>query len=276
MLDKLDLQDAAVLKDITVRLGLLQKKLAIKERLIVQVTAGQEQEGPVVRTVADFIRSFEASGELLIPVRRDFGLSDLGARELFRVPATVSYTAVVTDSAPVGSPLQAAQQVLATMLTTNELWVRIRGNGGAYGVSTQLDLLEQLFLFSTYRDPRIAGSLADYDAALKETAATPPESSAVEDALIMIVGKEIRPLSPRQKAGVTFRRDLYRFTDDFRAYFRSLVCAVTPQDISRAAEDILERLGRHSRTVILGGKALLEKEGGSNMEIQVPIQKLPL
>ncbi|AEC02660.1 insulinase family protein [Parasphaerochaeta coccoides] len=276
MLDGIDIKNASGIKGIASRLVSLQEKLAMRERLVIQVTGDASREKQHIKILESFVEGFPEFGDLLIPVSRDFGLNQLPERELFRIPATVSYTAIVTSSAPAGSSLQAAQQVLGTLLTTNGLWTRIRGNGGAYGVSSSLDLLEQLFVFTTYRDPRIAGSIADYMDSLEELVRMPPDASTVEDALILTVGKEIRPLSPRQKAGVTFRRDLYGFTDDFRAHVRSLVCAVRPEDIAMAAADILERLKAHSRTVILGGKSLLEKEGSPSTGTPVVISRLPL
>lgn len=276
MLNGMDLKDMSVIRGLASRLAALQTKLAMRERLTLQVAGEASGEAEHLFALGDFVSGYPESGDLLIPVARDYGLGQLPERELFRVPSTVSYTALVTTSAPVGSALQAAQQVLGTLLTTNGLWTRIRGNGGAYGVSSSLDLLEQLFVFTTYRDPRIAGSIADYLAALEALVRTPPEASSLEDALILIIGKEMRPLSPQQKAAVTFRRDLYGFTDDFRAHVRSLVRDVRPEDIATAAADILERMKVRSRTVILGGKALLEKEGNPSTGAPAPISLLPL
>ena len=101
--------------------------------------------------------------------------------DLFKLPSTVSYSTWAFRTAKRGSELQSAQVLLGQILTTGILWEVIRGQGGAYGVSAATDVSEETFILSTYRDPRIAGTVTDLQAVLEEATTRVFTEKGIED-----------------------------------------------------------------------------------------------
>lgn len=83
----------------------------------------------------------------------------------------------------------------------------------------------------------------------------PLPAEELEKAVIGIVGKDARPLSPGEKSMMGFRRDLYGVTDELRRHNRRRVLTASPEDIQKTAERLLDRWDS-GVSVLLAGDAL--------------------
>jgi len=279
-LASLDLADRQTVGRIAIILRHLYEKIIDRSKLILHLCTNEPFYTDGISVMEKYVAS--------IPCRSSAHPEDYGKAmnipfpkehhhiELFKIPAAVSYSAMVLKSADPMDPKQAHQMVLGYLLTTNQLWERVRGIGGAYGVSASNDLLERLFVFSSYRDPRIDGTLNDFIQVLELVAEHGIDLNLIEQAIISIVGRELKPLYPKEAAMTSFRRALYGISDEYRKQRRSWILNATSDDMRQAAIALLEEARQFSSTVVLAGPAVIDKEAQSQKWTAVKPFKLPL
>jgi Zn-dependent M16 (insulinase) family peptidase len=178
-----------------------------------------------------------------------------GRAEVYASPSLqVGFAAAALPAAPWDSPAQAAEIVLAHLLSTGALWEDIRMKGGAYGAFAQPDYLEGYFSLSTYRDPQPLRSLDSFGQILG--AAEFPEGE-VEKAIIGCYGRETRPRTPAGKGAADFSRFLYGIEDLHRRRRLERLVGVEAGAVAAA----LRRLGAQTAAVpvIVAGQAIAEK-----------------
>ena len=256
----------------------LQKKLDNRQRLTLHLFCDEESEKGMTDLLERFVSTFPSGAPISASQRHD-GVDysgEIHALQLFRLPSSVSYQAYALRTAERGSELQAAQTLLAQMMSGNELWEQIRGQGGAYGVSATVDMMEELFLFSTYRDPRIVASFDDFKAILASYAAGHVDGKALSSALIALVGSELRPLSPSQQSLLSFRRLLYAISDEYRSQRREQLLGVDEEAIGSAAATLLEGAKAVESRVVIAGSQLLERERAKDPALDGEAVRLPL
>ncbi|AEV30255.1 putative Zn-dependent peptidase, insulinase [Sphaerochaeta pleomorpha str. Grapes] len=256
----------------------LQKVLSNRNRYSLHLTCDEQYYKKLTKTLEKFLEKFP-EGEVPVPRKRTYGdvvESEPHSVALYRLPSTVSYCAYVMKSSPCGSALQAAQVLLGQILSGNELWEVVRGQGGAYGVSAHADVTEQLFLFTSYRDPRIAGTLSDFKKVLETYTDKEIDWKHIENALISTVGEDLKPLSPSQEAILSFRRILYNITDEFRSKRRTQLLSITAQDLNEGAKALIENAGEKDSFVALAGGQLISTEKDKNPILDRPSVRLPL
>ncbi len=256
----------------------LQEKLSNRRRLILNLGCDEELAPTLVQSYEQFAHLFEEK-EALEVRQRSYEKVSQGIShsvELYRLPSTVSYTAYVLRSSKRGTDEQAAQVLLAQIMTGNELWEKVRAQGGAYGVTAHADVMEELFYFSSYRDPRIAGTLADFTRSLELYTTKLIDAKDLENALITTVGNDLRPLSPAQSSILSFRRILYNITDEFRMKRRNQLLGMTSEHLNRGAMALLDHAKDEDSFVAIAGKQLLEKEKPKNPLLDRPSKRLPL
>ena len=179
-------------------------------------------------------------------------------REYLMASAGVSYVALTMPAVDFDHPLAPAQDLLSHILRTGPLWEKIRMQGGAYGAFASSRTTEGLFSFGSYRDPNTVKTLEAYRAALAELAEHPLDTSQVDLAKVSVLGRELKPLTPRDSAFTNFRRRLHDIDDALRQEARDRLRAVTPADLQAIAGELGTRLGQ-GRVVILGGSAGLDE-----------------
>lgn len=275
----IDLTKEEILLEIGSELSTLQKRVIDKDALTLHFCGTKECVEEGQKPLSTFIDRFEKRerGENGREEReeREDELS-MPLLELFKIPSSVSFNALVCASASPTTPLQAYQSVLTFVLTTNHLWSRIRGLGGAYGASSHIDMLEQITIFTSYRDPRIELTLQDFRAVLEEVAQNGVEKEIIDAAIINLVGREIRPLSPKDGAMIAFRRALYNISDSFRAQRREWILSTGVEEIKEAAKSILKSMDEFSSVVVITGSEVLEREESESRVLKSRAVTLPV
>ncbi len=256
----------------------LQEKLNNRRRLTLHLGCDEELAADLVRSYEKFVLLFDEKEPIEARFRSYEKVSQgiAHAVELYRLPSTVSYSAYVMRSSKRGSDEQAAQVLLGQIMTGNDLWEKVRAQGGAYGVSAHADVMEELFLFSSYRDPRIAGTLADFTRSLELYTTKDVDAKDIENALITTVGNDLRPLSPAQNAILCFRRILYNITDEFRTIRRNQLLGMTSEHLNEGAKALLSHAKGEDSFVAIAGMQLLESEKAKNPALDRPSRRLPL
>lgn len=132
-----------------------------------------------------------------------------GAPELancaLRASSSVSHCSLAIAAPRRGHPDAACMSVLAELVTQGFLHRAVRESGGAYsGRATYLRA--GLFSMSSYRDPRVQGTYADFEAAIAWAAHSEHGQEAVDAAIISVIKGMDSPLSPLDWAHDTLMR----------------------------------------------------------------------
>jgi len=171
------------------------------------------------------------------PVFSAFGHPELHQQvaELWKTNTQVNFCAKSYPTVPMAHPDAAALTVLGGFLRNGYLHRAIREQGGAYGGGAGQDSNIAAFRFFSYRDPRIEGTLNDFDQSLAWLQNENHEWSQVEQAILGVISSIDKPSSPAGEAKQTFHAELYGRTREVRELFRNQVKAVTLADLQRVA-----------------------------------------
>ena len=216
------------------------------------------------RSAADPSRAWRArrpSGSAAAPARK-CGLHRAPPPAAWVLGGTVNYCAKVYPAVGADHPDAAPLGVLAALLGGDLLVRAIREEGGAYGAGARYcERSATLRLFS-YRDPRLAETLDDFDRASASLRRRPPARGRLEEAILRAVRELDRPrafqvaaferyldeLQGRDPEGVRRRRDaMLRISPEaVRETARRYLCPDRGRAGVLAAagrEDELDRLG---------------------------------
>ncbi|MCW8888000.1 MAG: peptidase M16, partial [Gammaproteobacteria bacterium] len=150
-----------------------------------------------------------------------------------------------------------ALMVLAGFLRNNFLHRAIREQGGAYGGGASFDNDSGAFRFFSYRDPRLAETLQDFDNSIEWLLGKSHPWREVEEAILGVIGSIDKPGSPAGEAKSTFHASRHGRTPEFRNRFRQSILKVTEADLKRVAETYLKPERAH--TAVISDPATLEK-----------------
>jgi len=150
-----------------------------------------------------------------------------------------------------------ALMVLAGFLRNNFLHRAVREQGGAYGGGASFDTDSGAFRFYSYRDPRLAETLQDFDDSIEWLLSKAHPWREVEEAILGVIGSIDKPGSPAGEAKSTFHASRHGRTPEYRNQFRQKILKVTEEDLKRVAETYLKSERAH--TAVISDPATLEK-----------------
>src|SRR5690606_15351164 len=133
-----------------------------------------------------------------------------------------------------------ALTVLGGFLRNGCLHKLIREQGGAYGGGASFDGAGRSFRFFSYRDPRLAETLNDFDAAIDWMLNEKHNEQKLEEAILGVISDIDKPGSPAGQAKNSFHANLYGRTPEKRKQFRNNILEVSLQDLKRVTETYLK------------------------------------
>lgn len=148
----------------------------------------------------------------------------------------VNFCAKAYPTVPVGHADAAALTVLGGFLRNGFLHRAIREQGGAYGGGASQDSTVAAFRFFSYRDPRLAETLQDFDESVTWLLAGTHDPSGVEEAILGVISGLDKPASPAGEAKQDFHNRRFGRDHAQRMLFRQRVLAVTQDDLQRVAQ----------------------------------------
>jgi Zn-dependent M16 (insulinase) family peptidase len=161
-------------------------------------------------------------------------------REIWIANTQVNFCAHAYPTVPVGHDDAAALTVLGGFLRNGFLHTAIRERGGAYGGGASQDSGVGAFRFYSYRDPRLAATLADFEASVTWLLGRQHDPESLEQAILGVIGSLDRPSSPAGEAKQDFHNRLFGRDHDQREEFRRRVLAVSLDDLRRVASTYLQ------------------------------------
>lgn len=161
-------------------------------------------------------------------------------RQGFSVNTQVNFCAKAYPTVAPNHPDAPALQVLGDFLRNGYLHRAIREQGGAYGGGAGYHPDSGAFRFYSYRDPRLADTLADFDRALDWLHTHDHPARTLEEAILGVVAAIDKPGSPAGEAISAFFGILFDRTPEQRRAYRQRILAVTLDDLKRVATNYLQ------------------------------------
>ncbi|WP_308923182.1 insulinase family protein [Janthinobacterium sp. J1-1] len=151
----------------------------------------------------------------------------------------------------VHSPDASALAVAAELMTNQVLHTALREKGGAYGGSASYAAGAGTFTLSSYRDPRLAGTYADFDVTLTQILDGTFSQEQVEEAIICVIKGLDKPHSPYAEALTAWNMQQRGTTEAVRQQFRTGVLTCTLEQIKAVTRTWLKD-GQPSRAAFAG------------------------
>jgi len=250
------LDDADALRAFAERLERLRERVRDLPRQLLVVSEAERQDEIAGALAAHWQDSPGSTAE-------PFALAAPAAppsRQGFRVNTQVNFCAKAYPAVAPGHPDAPALQVLGDFLRNGYLHRAIREQGGAYGGGAGYHPDSGSFRFYSYRDPRLADTLADFDRALDWLDTHDHPARTLEEAILGVIAAIDKPGSPAGEAVTAFFGTLFGRTPEQRRAFRQRVLAVTLDDLRRAAATYL-RPERARSAALSDGRTLAEQAG---------------
>ena len=225
------LKDEAGLADFCGKLAALHNRIRSQNRQFLLI-GEDDQLSPMLDELGTCWSGVSAEGEgnwSMEPV-------SYNTREAWLTSTQVNFCAKAYPTVAVDHPDAAALTVLGGFLRNGYLHRAIREKGGAYGGGAGQDSVNGVFRFFSYRDPRLAETLDDFDAALNWLYSEAHEHQALEEAILGVIGQLDRPRSPAGAARHAYHNKLFGRTPEQRARFRERVLGVTLDELKRVAK----------------------------------------
>ncbi len=174
----------------------------------------------------------------------------------FTVPSGPAFNALAVRYRQEGERKYVAASLLASILSSGYLWNTVRGVNGAYGVESHVDWMESLFVFSSYRDPGISQTYKVFRKALSQKV----DPVEMEYAIVNIIGRELRPLSPQSMSSEAFRRIVYGMSTSLYLKRRRMLLEMTQKELADIAAEILKCMDKDSSATVVCGSDLAKKQ----------------
>ncbi|HOW62457.1 MAG TPA: insulinase family protein, partial [Candidatus Contendobacter sp.] len=225
------LDDVEALTAFAARLERLRDRLQPLPRQLLTVSEAERQDAIAEALAA---RWQDGHPSAVAP----FALAAPGAqpvRQGFRVNTQVNFCAKAYPTVAPNHPDAPALHVLGDFLRNGYLHRAIREQGGAYGGGAGYHPDSGSFRFYSYRDPRLADTLADFDRALEWLHTHEHPERTLEEAILGVIGAIDKPGSPAGEAISAFFGALFGRTPEQRRAYRQRVLNVTLDDLKRVA-----------------------------------------
>ena len=240
-------------------------------------TGSDAQTGSLMQVVSEFADRFPV-GKFVRSSDYYRSMPDQGSKAagtvehpvVYTVPSGPAFNAMAVRLGKDDEHSIVASTLLSSVLSSGYLWSVVRGANGAYGVESHVDRMEGLFVFSSYRDPRIGGTFGVYVDSLSRKVS----KQEIDYAVVTILGRELKPLSPQTKSSEAFMRVLCG--SSYRRYLRRrhLLLEMTPEDLRSVARMIRESSRSGQSCVVVCGSDMAG--GGAENLKPLELTALPI
>lgn len=160
--------------------------------------------------------------------------------EAWLCDSQVNFCAKAYPTVPTGHKDAAALVILGNLLRNAFLHKAIREQGGAYGGGASQDNNAGAFRFYSYRDPRLADTLKDFDTSIAWVLEQKLPWEKIEEAILGTISSLDKSESPAGRAKREYHALLHGRSLETRQIFREQVLATTEDDIKRVASTYLQ------------------------------------
>jgi Zn-dependent M16 (insulinase) family peptidase len=203
-----------------------------------------------------------------------FSMSPIRERcgQLWLTNTQVNFCARAYPTVTEQHPDAAALVILGGFLRNGFLHRTVREQGGAYGGGAAQDSSIAAFRFYSYRDPRLAETLQDFDRAVAWMLDTSHDDRALEEAILGVMGSMDKPSSPAGEAKQHFHNRLFGRSHEMREQFRQRILTVSLDDLHRVTEVYLKP--ELASTAAITNSGQLEAAGALPQELNLTVEEL--
>jgi hypothetical protein len=158
-----------------------------------------------------------------------------------------------------------ALMVLGPYLTNGFLHGRIREQGGAYGGGASYQPDSGALRFYSYRDPRFAETLTDFDRAITWLMEERHEERQLEEAILRVLSDIDRPESPAGEAMAAYFGSRHGRTPAHRRALRRAVMEVSMEQLKRVTGQYLTASA--ASVAVVSNEATIEANSGLGLEL---------
>jgi hypothetical protein len=158
-----------------------------------------------------------------------------------------------------------ALMVLGPYLTNGFLHRSIREQGGAYGGGASYQPDSGALRFYSYRDPRFAETLTDFDGAITWLMEERHEERQLEEAILRVLSDIDRPESPAGEAVAAYFGSRHGRTPAHRRALRRAVMAVGMDDLRRVTGQYL--IADAASVAVVSNEATIEANSALGLEL---------
>jgi len=190
----------------------------------------------------DYQKSIEQYWSTTTPTaHKEFSLEPVSEkiRQAWITNTQVNFCAKAYPTVAMEHPDAAALTVLGGFLRNGYLHRVIREQGGAYGGGASQDSNTASFRLFSYRDPRLAETLQDFDSSIEWLLSEDHQPQPLEEAILGVVSSLDKPSSPAGEAKQTFHAELFDRNRSKREAFRQQILDVSIEDLKRVAKTYL-------------------------------------
>ena len=244
--------------------GFANRLEAIREavsRSRVEILAVGEALEPVAGCISELARSVANGAATSTPFDPASGAAARAGesrREAWLTTTEVNFCARAFPAVPQAHPDAPALRVLGPYLRNTFLHRAIREQGGAYGAGAGYSADGGAFRFFSYRDPRIGGTFADFEAAVRRILDEPQDEAHLEEAILGVISDLDRPSSPAGQAIGTYFSTRHGRGPAQRRRYRQAILGVTLDDLRRVAAGYL--VPERARDAVMTSEDLLATE----------------
>lgn len=241
----------------------LHAKLSGQKRQWVTIAERDQLEGFTQTLSSNMLENNESGSNLEVSP-----IEPKASNQMWIANTQVHFCAKAFPTVTTNHPDAPALTVLGGVLRNLYLHPAIREKGGAYGGGASQDNNSGSFRFFSYRDPRLADTLSDFDAAITQFLEQEVDPRHIEEAILGVVSSLDKPSSPAGEAKQTFMAELYGRSRSVREDFRKRILAVELDDLRRVTSTYLTE-ARESTAVLTHA----ESEGLAG-ELNLSVHKL--
>lgn len=188
-------------------------------------------------------------------------------RTAYTFSTPVNYCALSFRSPDLEDEITGPLRILLSLLSRSSLWALEREKGGAYGSGASLDINEEICYFYTYRDPRLDDSVFDFMRSVKEETLT---QEKLEDTMLRVLSKDVRPTGPQSRGLVDLRRYLYEIPDEMRKRLKDAMLSSSLEDLEKAREKLLSLMAGEAALTVLSSTRSAKKSREKFTLIKLP------
>ena len=176
------------------------------------------------------------------------------------IASPVAFTTMLFSSVPYSHPDAPALSIAAEIMLNQTLHKRIREQGGAYGSGAVNSALSGQFYLYAFRDPNLKSSLEAFREGIEKIASGDFGEKEIEEAKLGIFQDIDSPVSPSNRADLSYFRKKGGRTNEKRQAYRDRLLAANKEIIQCAVQSHLIPGLEQEITVTFAGKEFFEKE----------------
>ena len=186
-------------------------------------------------------------------------------KQMWVTSTQVNFCSKAYKTVPVDHKDAAALSVLGGFMRNGFLHTHIRENGGAYGGGASQDTSIGAFRFYSYRDPRLAETLEDFDKAVDWVLENHHDARQLEEAILGVIGSIDKPGSPSGEAKHAFHNELFGRTAEQQQAYRESILKVTMDDLKHVTRTYLKT--EKSSVAVITNSTTLDQLGDLGMQL---------